>query len=155
MTTTSEAGGESIETRLLRLEDIEAIRRLKVRQMSALDAIDPVGVSNVYTEDALWEGGGQQRNGRAGVLKAMTGNMSRTPWFFHVVENAEIDVAADGLRATGNWKLLEWSQTSGTRHWMLGRFEDRYRKEDGQWLIEYSHWSCEVLAEVQAELPTP
>jgi uncharacterized protein (TIGR02246 family) len=144
--------GDSLEQRVQRLEDIEAIRRLKYRQMSALDAADAVGVSNVYTEDALWEGGGERRDGRQVIREVMTRNMARTRWFFHVVENAEIDVASDGLHATGTWKLLEWYLSEGKRYWMLGRFEDRYRKDSGQWLIEYSHWSREVLAEVQAEV---
>ena len=144
--------GDSLEQRVQRLEDIEAIRRLKFRQMSALDAADAVGVSNVYTEDALWEGGGERRDGRQVIREVMTRNMARTRWFFHVVENAEIDVASDGLHATGTWKLLEWYLSEGKRYWMLGRFEDRYRKDGGHWLIEYSHWSREVLAEVQAEV---
>jgi hypothetical protein len=143
---------DSLEARLSRLENIEAIRRLKFRQMSALDAGDPVGVSEAYTVDALWEGGNERRDGRAVIREVMTRNMARTGWFFHVVDNPEIDVADDGLHATGKWKLLEWSLTEGKRYWMLCRFEDRYRKENGEWLIEYSHWSREVLAEVQAEV---
>jgi uncharacterized protein (TIGR02246 family) len=145
---------DSLEARVSRLESIEAIRRLKFRQMSALDAGDPVGVSEVYTEDALWEGGNERRDGRAVIREVMTRNLARTRWFFHVVENAEIDVNDDGLHATGTWKLLEWYLSEGKRYWMLGRFEDRYRKENGEWLIEYSHWSREVLAEVQAEVPS-
>lgn len=143
---------KSLEQRVQRLEDIESIRRLKFRQMTALDAGDPVGVSEVYTEDALWEGGGERRDGRAVIREVMTRNMGRTRWFFHVVENAEIDVEPDGQHARATWKLLEWYLSQGKRFWMLGRFEDRYRKEDDQWLIEYSHWSREVLAEVQAEV---
>jgi uncharacterized protein (TIGR02246 family) len=145
---------DSLEARIQRLEDIEAIRRLKLRQMSALDAGDPVGVSEVYTEDALWEGGGEVRDGRQVIREVMTRNMARTRWFFHVVENAEIDVDDDGVHARGNWKLLEWYLSEGKRFWMLGRFDDRYRKQDGQWLIEHSQWSREVLAEVQAEVAT-
>lgn len=143
---------ESLEARVQRLEDIEAIRRLKFRQMSTLDAADPVGVSQVYTEDALWEGGGETRDGRAVIREVMTRNMSRTPWFYHVVENAEIDVEPDGTHAKAKWKLLEWYRHEGKRYWMLGRFEDRYRKENGQWLIEHSQWSQDLLAEVQAEV---
>src|SRR6266542_3846948 len=145
---------DSLEARLQRLEDIEAIRRLKLRQMTALDAGDPVGVSEVYAEDALWEGGGEWRDGRQVIREVMTRNMSRTRWFFHVVENAEIDIDADGQHATGNWKLLEWYLSDGKRFWMLGRFADRYRKQDGQWLIEHSLWSREVLPKCRRRWPS-
>jgi hypothetical protein len=143
---------DSLEERIRRLEDIEAIRRLKYRQMTVLDDLDPKAISECYTVDALWEGGDQRRDGRAVIEQRMTSNFTKASWFFHAVVNDEIDVDPDGTHARGNWKLLEWMISNGQRQWMLGRFEDRYRKENGAWLIEYSHWSREFQAEVLNEV---
>jgi hypothetical protein len=148
-------GSTDLETRIRRLEDIEAIKQLKYHQMAVLDKLDPKAISECYTEDALWEGGTERRDGRKVIEERMTNNFKKATWFFHAVVNPEIEIDSDGLHAKGAWKLLEWMISNGKRQWMLGRFEDKYRKVDGQWLVEYSHWSREFQAEVLNEVMGP
>ena len=46
-----------IERRLQALEDIEAIKKLKIRYCHCADAQDYPGFASLFTEDAVWEGG--------------------------------------------------------------------------------------------------
>ena len=45
-----------IERRLQALEDIEAIKKLKIRYCHCADAQDHPGFASLFTEDAVWEG---------------------------------------------------------------------------------------------------
>ena len=72
----------TLEERVQRLEDIEDIRRLKIRYAQFCDAqYDPDGIASCFTDDAVWDGGsafgvhqGKQaiRTFFAGVSKQIT-----------------------------------------------------------------------------------
>ena len=48
----------SLEERIQRLEDIEAIKQLKAEYCAYCDdGYNPDGIANLYTEDAVWDGG--------------------------------------------------------------------------------------------------
>jgi SnoaL-like domain len=48
----------TLEERVQRLEDIEDIRRLKIRYAGLCDAqYDLDGLASLFTDDAVWDGG--------------------------------------------------------------------------------------------------
>ena len=89
----------SIEERLQRLEDIEAIQQLIARYAKAVDHNgDPALVAPLFTEDAVWhcEGIGHWET-REGIVRDIRPNCTTfMPWAIHYMTQPIVEVAADG-----------------------------------------------------------
>ncbi len=138
---------EVLEARLHDLEAAEAIRQLKSRYASLVDAryerggplprerLEPLAqqIAALFTEDAVWDGGkalGEQR-GRAAIAARMAEPTLRFSWHFFLKARIEVE----GELARASWDLLSPCTTSdGRPHWMVGVEEDEYRRVEGQWL---------------------
>ena len=96
-----------IERRLQALEDIEAIKKLKIRYCHCADAQDYPGFASLFTEDAVWEGGAfGHAEGRKAIEEFLRGVQAQSlPFALHYVMNATIEVT--GNTAVGQWYLLE------------------------------------------------
>ncbi len=140
----------SVEQRLQVLEDIEAIRRLKAAYCAACDDDhNPDRVTALFAEDAVWEahpGIGVCRGcGEIHAFMAAMGASGRLRRTAHQVFNPEIDV--DGDHASGRWRLLMLYTANegpgGTLHYrIIGRYDERYVRIDGQW--RFAHLNCTV-----------
>lgn len=127
----------SVEERLQVLEDIEAIKKLKARYTLAVDARDAEGVVSLFTADGVWEGGTFGRYEGANEVRSFFRSVpERLSFFVHYVSNPLIEIEGD--RATGSWYLLEpCTFAEGDRAvWGSARYEERYRRVDGQWKFE-------------------
>ena len=129
---------DDIETRLRRLEDMEAIKQLKYRYCAACDAdYDSERLTALFTKDAVWEGGafGLYR-GREAIRDFFAGAAKLIPFAVHYVTNPILEI--DGERATGEWFLWEpiVFATGNRAMWLAATYRDRYRRERGKWLFE-------------------
>ena len=130
---------DQLETRLRRLEDADAIRRLKARYLACCDMKDPQGMRDCFAP-------GQVRidYGRIGVfddrdqLVAIFEQLGCHP---HIVEmhhgvNPQIDVL-DDTHARGTWGLhYQMTNTQDQTITQLGAYyEDEYVKLNGIWKI--------------------
>jgi hypothetical protein len=133
----------SIESRLARLEDLEAIRELKWRYCYFSDqgwkgaASDHEGWIGLFTADASWDTGGvtaslhsreELRRWHREVVNS--GSMS-----VHIVGTGGIALSAD--EAVGYWHALT-PLTNAERSkaiWSCGVFEDRFRRTPQGWRI--------------------
>ena len=131
------------ESRLRVLEDVEEIRRLKARYCAACDADhDPALLGPLFAEDATWEASVTGRaEGRAEIQKLLgaVGTSGRIRRSAHNVFNPIIEVSGD--HATGQWRLVmlytENLEDGGHRFQrIIGRYDERYRRVDGEWLFE-------------------
>ena len=71
-----------LERRITRLEDTEAIKRLKARYCEICDDDhDPKRITSVFAEDGVWQGGGMGRagGGRGGMGGGRTGQQRPDP----------------------------------------------------------------------------
>ena len=126
---------EAIERRLKVLEDIEEIKKLKVRYCAYCDDnYNPDGLASLYAEDAVFDRGTQ---GRLEGKQEIFNHFSRMPEFFafavHMVFNPIIEV--DGDTATGKWYFLG-ALTYAERNqsvWASGRYDDEYVRINGEW----------------------
>ena len=145
----------SIEQRLQRLEDIEAIKQLIARYATAADHNgDPEMMAPCFTEDAVWncEGIGhwETRDGIAqGLHEVSTTQLS---WALHYMTQPIIEVADDGQTATGNYYLWELAKAvpedggPAQDTWIGGWYESKFRKEGGTWLFSHIELILKLLS---------
>ncbi len=117
----------SLEERVQRLEDIEAIKDLTARYASCVDkglngkTVDLDGLRSVFAEDATWESADMQISG-AGIDQIVQGVKDQTAvveFSMHSFTNPLITVHTD--QATGTWLLWIASKIGGqTKEVFLG-----------------------------------
>jgi uncharacterized protein (TIGR02246 family) len=130
---------ESIEARLQRLEDTEAIRRLFQAYQRALDGMDFRAYAALFARDGVFVAGDMTATGpdeifalvdgmpQSGLLTEQTGDD------FHLVSNVDIEVDRDRARATSTWSYVVRDADDTPRLAKLGHFEDELVREDGVW----------------------
>ncbi|HWV87615.1 MAG TPA: nuclear transport factor 2 family protein [Capillimicrobium sp.] len=129
----------SIEARLQRLEDTEAIRRLFQAYQRALDSMDFRAYSRLFARDGVFVAGDMVATGpdeifalvdampQSGLLTEKTGDD------FHLVSNIDIEVDGDRARATSTWSYIVRAEDDTPRLEKLGHYEDELVREDGEW----------------------
>ena len=135
----------TLEARLQRLEDIEAIRQLKARYCQACDD-DHNGdaVAACFVADGLWEGANIDVHARgreaihAYIHGVRTSGRVNNP--AHMVMNPVITL--DGDRATGHWRFqmmyADRSDPAATHfHRIIGIYEDEYVRTETGWLMSH------------------
>lgn len=133
---------DSLERRITILEDIEAIKQLKLRYLYACDMRDVAGVLACFTKtDCLIDAGFIGRYERAEDFAAVFESMTQSPSHLdqHYGIGPEITIT-DETHAIGRWRihfqLLD--SEKGVAQFMGGFYQDKYRKEDGKWKIQES-----------------
>ena len=125
----------TLEMRIRRLEDIEALKLLKSRYAEHCDNnYDPDRLAELFTQDAVWDGGVLGRaEGRDAIRKFFAVASKLMPFAIHHVTNPAIEV--DGDRATGHWNLWQpcVHATGNQALWIAARYHDEYRREGGVW----------------------
>lgn len=127
----------SLEDRLQVIEDIEAIRRLKLAYADRCDdGYDPDGLAALFTEDGVWDGGphGTAR-GRDEIRALWEATGQHASFAVHYITNHVVDVDASGETARGSCSLWEPITLDGEAMWASVRYAERYRKVDGRWLV--------------------
>ncbi len=126
----------AFEERLRDLEAVEAIQALKADYCYRVDAGDAPGVAARFLEDAVWHAPGIGRyEGRAAIEKFLASLPEMMRFWLHLVTNPLIEVTGDTAR--GRWYLIEPNTLKdGRAVWGTGRYEERYRRRDGQWYFE-------------------
>jgi len=137
---------EMLEARLRRLEDIEAIRRLKAAYCACGDGGWPehgpshMGpFADLFVEDAVWDGRpiAAFAEGREAIHELVVLGSRPIPFVMHNVMNPEIDIAADGNTATGKWHVIApLSRPDGSSHLIFGTYDERYVRTAQGWRFQ-------------------
>lgn len=105
---TSEGANQSLAQRVQKLEDVEAIRKLKARYCKLCDDDhNPEGLAKLFVSDAVWEATVSGRHeGVAAIQKFFTelrasGRIRNSA---HNAMNPDIEVTGDTAR--GHWRLI-------------------------------------------------
>lgn len=129
----------SLEARLARMEDLEAIKQLKARYCEICDDDhNPDRIVTLFTKDGIWEGEGiGKAEGHAAIRDLFTGFQKAMSFTMHMVMNPIIEI--DGDRATGSWYIILPStfRKGNQARWQAGRYEEDYVKVDGAWKIKH------------------
>jgi hypothetical protein len=133
---------EPLEKRLARIEDIEAIKKLKARYAYYCDhGYDADGFVSLFVEDAVWESNafGTYR-GRDEIYRFISTIGKQIVWALHYMICPVVEVASDGRMAKGTWYLLELATMVGTKNptardavIITGNYEDTFVKQGGEW----------------------
>lgn len=138
-----------LDTRMQRLEDLEAIRTLKYRYCQACDDDhNPDKLGPLFTEDAVWEATVMSRAEGRSAIQKLLGDLGRSGTIrnsAHHALNPVIEVNGDS--AKGHWRLImlyTGINPDGSVHFsrIIGWYDEQYRRTADGWQI--SHLHCEV-----------
>jgi ketosteroid isomerase-like protein len=142
-------GDEALLERVRRLEDIEAIRRLKARYCAGCDDDhNPDTLVALFAPDAVWEATGIARaEGHAEIRNFFQGmrDSGRIRNSGHHAINPDIEI--DGDTATGHWRLIMLYTANdpdpAERYQrIIGWYRERYVRDGDRWLFQ--HLFCQV-----------
>ena len=138
---------DSLEARILRLEAIEEIKRMKAHYARCADAkytedhrrkpadeIDRIAwdQASIFTDDAVWDNG---LFGRFEGRTAIWDFLRATPWKFsvHMYMNPLIEVRDE--TATGSWVIWEVAtlEEADRAVFLSATLDDEYVRRDGRW----------------------
>ena len=127
---------EELEKRVQALEDLEEIKKLKVRYAKYIDEnfnIEKLG--ELFTEDAEWgsEAWGLYR-GKEAIKKYFASVPEQMIFSCHRI--VAPDITVEGDRAHGTWYGMNTGILRGGKgFWASCLYTDEYRKVDGRWLM--------------------
>jgi len=142
------ANASSLEKRLVRLEDVEAIQRVMLRYAEGMDNnFDADAIAACFTADAKWSiqpstPATGTHHGRDEIRNFFAGLKSVYTWTMHNMTNAMIDVADDGESAMGTFYLVDPCEIIDEKTgepqaaFIAGRYRNTFVKIDGAWYIK-------------------
>jgi hypothetical protein len=135
-----------LEARIQRLEDIEAIRNVKMAYAKLCDeGYDADGIVGLFAQhtDVEWVSDVFGTHvGRDGIHNWFENVNAEIHWAVHLMINPVVELADDGQSAKGSFYLLELATMSAADGGdpdaviMTGKYADRFVKEDGEWRFE-------------------
>ena len=125
------------QARIQRLEGVEEIRGLKAHYCDLCDAgYDPDALSNLFTEDAVWDGGSLgEFIGRERIHRFFQHMPNAMSFAVHHITNSHVQVDDSGTRGKGRWYLLQAATTASSNQalWLSGQYSDEFTKVEGEW----------------------
>jgi hypothetical protein len=93
-----------------------------------------------------------EQTGAEGIGSFIAASIERFEFFLFTVQNSVVDVASDGVTATGRLYIQELRQERAEHRWTTayGLYRDTYAKTDGTWRFASRDYS--TLARTSAEV---
>lgn len=126
----------TLEERVQRIEDAEAIRRLRYLYCEYGNLYDAENFVSLFAPGAVWDGGDAfgRQEGLEQIEQMVRDAGERIRFSAHYIMNEMIDI--DGDSATGRWWLLMPCILDGESTWLFATYDDDYVRIDGRWLIK-------------------
>ncbi|WP_254524464.1 nuclear transport factor 2 family protein [Natrinema caseinilyticum] len=152
---TEKSKADNLEQRLRTLEAKDEIRELRAEYCFRADDRDWEGWADTFTEDGRIEVDQLGTyEGRDEIIQFGTDVIAgEYQWFSHMVHNGVIDV--DGDEATGKWYFevpcvsKATLLNEGEAGWLQGRYDEEYRRVDGEWKISVSKAAFHYVADYE------
>jgi ketosteroid isomerase-like protein len=126
---------EELENKVRALEDIEAIRNMKMRYAAFCDdSYNPDGIADLFVEDAVWEASGLGKfEGREAIRKFFQEASKIFTFALHYTLNPKIEVNGD--TGKGQWYVfMPCTLGDGNRAaWLAGIDHEEYVRVNGEW----------------------
>ncbi len=128
----------TLEERIQRLEDIEAIRYLQAKYQRSLDTRDFNGIAECFADDVVsaYGNGDMSFTGKDMVIGFLMKAMTVTMPSAHMIHGGEIDIL-DATTAKGKWYLQDYlfNKDHNINIYGAAIYENTYVKIDGEWKI--------------------
>ena len=134
------SGDGSLEQRLQRLEDIEAIRQVMIDYGRALDKRDFKAYGELFAKEGSWKGGMGGATGPENIANMVQAGFAKMDPKMYTDSNhvmTSMDIEVDGDTATG-WSRWLWVIPGDDNRPLVqrgGYYEDTFVREDGHWKI--------------------
>ena len=140
--------GEPLEQRIARIEDTEAIKALWFEYAWRADtSTDGHSVTQLHSEDAIWEGTGAGGlgiyEGREQIEPFITAFYQSCVWKSHHMTNVVVEVADGGTFAKGRCCLVDFVSLrpqpgdEPVAAFLSGGYDIDFVKRDGRWWIKH------------------
>jgi uncharacterized protein (TIGR02246 family) len=129
----------SVEQRLQRMEDLDAIRELLVAYGRSFDARDFVTYSNLFAKDGVWIGGAagaQSYQGPSAIREMVEKGYPPTvfPGSYHIMSNFAIELTgADTAKVWSRWTFVVSGVHQEPVIFRGGFYDDELVREEGRW----------------------
>ncbi|MGN0032228.1 MAG: nuclear transport factor 2 family protein [Candidatus Limimorpha sp.] len=148
----------TLEERITRLENIEAIRYLQAKYQRCLDTRDFDGLAECFDDEVTssYGNGDMSYNGKDSVMKFLCSVMTLDMPSSHLIHGGEIDVI-DEKNAVAKWYLEDYLLHQKYMMKLHGAaiYDVSYCKKDGVWLIKsigykrcYEYFECRGLINI-------
>lgn len=129
---------QALAARVQVLEDREAIRALILAYGEAHDHRDYRAFADLFAENGEWVGGLGSAKGPEAIFELMDRTIGHDPQpqgsgTYHVMTNDQIEIDGDHARATTKWLYITPGEDGAPRLVFLGRYEDQFVREKGEW----------------------
>lgn len=129
----------TIEQRIQRLEDIEAIRYLQAKYQRCLDCRDFDGIKECFTDGVVssYGNGEMAYTGSENVIAFLKGVMSIEMPSAHMIHGGEIDILSE-TTASAKWYLQDFliNKEHGVNIHGAAIYENTYEKIGDAWKIK-------------------
>ncbi len=134
----SATNNTTLEQRLQKVEDTEAIRSLLIAYGRALDARDFKAYGALFAKDGTWKGGMGSATSPDAIAKMVEAGFGRmAPKLYeksnHVMTSQDIKVDGDTAKAWWRWLWVVEGDDKRPRVERGGHYEDTLIRENGQW----------------------
>jgi hypothetical protein len=131
-------GADTVEARLRKTEDIEAIQSLLVRYGRELDKRDFKAYGALFAQDGSWKGGMGAATGPDAIAKMVAAGFARMDPVlyqksFHVMTSFDVDVKGDTATAWSRWTWVVVGANGKPQPERAGHYEDMLVRERGEW----------------------
>ncbi|MEP7243116.1 MAG: nuclear transport factor 2 family protein [Gammaproteobacteria bacterium] len=128
----------TVEGRLRKLEDTEAIRSLLIAYGRALDSRDFKAYGQLFAKDGSWKGGMGSATSPASIQKMVQDGFGRmSPTLYensnHAMTSMDIEVHGDTATAWSRWLWTVKGADGKPQVQRAGHYEDTLIRESGQW----------------------
>lgn len=144
----------TLEQRLTRLEDIEAIRTLLHSYGRYVDERNWQAFSELYSENnGTWNGGMGIAEGRQAIINMMESSMGDENIGtngegisnLHLISNEFIEVNGATGTALSKWVFVMTAEEGGPELVYVGHYDDQLIKEHGAWKFKYRTVSGDIM----------
>jgi uncharacterized protein (TIGR02246 family) len=129
-----------VQSAIRRLEDLEAITRLKYKYIRCVDTKQYSGLAECFAQDATatYEGGKHNLVGRDAIMDFLRRSLPAVITAHHV-HHPEIEITG-AATARATWALEDYVIDLKSNYTLHGAafYEDEYVKTDGQWKIKHT-----------------
>ena len=148
----SAADLDALAARVQILEDREAIRALILAYGQAHDHRDYKTFASLFATNGEWVGGLGSAKGPQAIFELMDKTIGHNPQpngsgTFHVMTNDQIKITGDRASSTTKWIYITPGPDNAPRMVYLGRYEDQFIRENGEWKF--------LRREAPADIPAP